>query len=260
MHTQAVPGSTALSESMSERGWRPAFVWGEDECKTAGQLVHTEPTAGSAVGAELPARAEQPRPTSGVCDIQPSLSRELVPVQQPVRVMRKACVFDDSIGIWRYIMQVVSSFVPEPAAPHITPPDFVPNKEMNCKECSIKFLNLDTWTQHQAVAHGMKLRDWRSVYERRDGLKRNRALAWYRQCLKEHPPRRPPIVKQSMGDNIPTHTGTILVNYISGGDTMVVDKELLAWMQEYKQCSAHYEHWFAGKHSRSIATCLGWQQ
>ena len=149
MHTQAVPGSTALSESMSERGWRSAFVWGEDECKTAGQLAHTEPTAGSAVGAELPARAEQPRSTSGVCDIQPSLSRELVPVQQPVRVMRKACVFDDFIGIWRYIMQVVSSFVPEPAAPHITPPDFVPNKEMNCKECSIKFLNLDTWTQHQ---------------------------------------------------------------------------------------------------------------
>ena len=54
MHTQAVPGSTALSESMSERGWRPAFVWGEDECQTAGQLAHTEPTAGSAVGAELP--------------------------------------------------------------------------------------------------------------------------------------------------------------------------------------------------------------
>ena len=257
MHTQAVPGSTALSESMSERGWRPAFVWGEDECQTAGQRAHTEPTTGSAVGAELPARAEQPRPTSGVCDIQPSLSRELVPVQQPVRVMRKACVFDDFIGIWRYIMQVVSSFVPEPAAPHITPPDFVPNKEMNCKECSIKFLNLDTWTQHQAVAHGMKLRDWRSVYERRDGLKRNRALAWYRQCLKEHPPRRPPIVKQSMGDNIPTHTGTILVNYISGGDTMVVDKELLAWMQEYKQCSAHYEHWFASKQMQIHCNLLG---
>ena len=41
-----------------------------------------------------------------------------------------------------------------------------------------------------------------------------------------------------MGDNILTHTGTILVNYIGGGDTMVVDKELLAWKQEYKQCSA----------------------
>ena len=134
-------------------------------------------------------------------------------------------------------MQVASSFVPD-----ITPPDFVPSKEMNCKECSIKFLNLGTWTQHQAVAHGMKLRDWRSVYERRDGLKRNRALAWYRQCLKEHPPRRPPIFKQLLGDNVPTHTGTISVN--CGSDNMVVDKELLAWMQEYKQCSAHYEHWF----------------
>ena len=146
-----MPRSTTLSESMSEHGWRPAFVWGEDECQIAGQ-----PTAGSAVGAELPARAEQPKSPSGFCTIQPSLSRELVPAQQPVRFMRKACVFDEFIGIWRNILQVVSSFVPELAAPHITPPDFVPSKEMNCKECNIKFLNLDTWTQHQAVAHGMK--------------------------------------------------------------------------------------------------------
>ena len=98
----------------------------------------------------------------------------------------------------------------------------------------------------------MKLRDWRSVYERRDGLKRNRALAWYRQCLKEHPPRRPPIFKQLLGDNIP---GTISVNYIGGSDTMIVD--LFAWMHEYKQCSAHYEQWFAGKQMQIHCNLLG---
>ena len=26
----------------------------------------------------------------------------------------------------------------------------------------------------------------------------------------------------------------------------MVDNELLAWMHEYKQCSAHYDRWFAG--------------
>ena len=27
----------------------------------------------------------------------------------------------------------------------------------------------------------------------------------------------------------------------------MVDNELLAWLHEYKQCSAHYDHWFASK-------------
>ena len=27
----------------------------------------------------------------------------------------------------------------------------------------------------------------------------------------------------------------------------MVDNELLAWMHEYKRCSAHYDHWFASK-------------
>ena len=38
---------------------------------------------------------------------------------------------------------------------------------------------------------------------------------------------------------------------------MVVDKELLAWMQEYKQCSAHYEQWFAGKQMQIHCNLLG---
>ena len=27
----------------------------------------------------------------------------------------------------------------------------------------------------------------------------------------------------------------------------MVDNELLVWMHQYKQCSAHYDHWFASK-------------
>ena len=83
MHTQAVPRSTTLSESVSERGWRPAFVWGEDECQTAGQLAHTEPTASSADGTAFSASRQWP--------IQPSVNREIVPVQQPPRVVQGTC-------------------------------------------------------------------------------------------------------------------------------------------------------------------------
>ena len=38
---------------------------------------------------------------------------------------------------------------------------------------------------------------------------------------------------------------------------MGVDKELLAWMQEYKRCSAHYEQWFAGKQMQIHCNVLG---
>ena len=38
---------------------------------------------------------------------------------------------------------------------------------------------------------------------------------------------------------------------------MVVDKELLAWMQEYKHCSAHYEQWFSGKQMQIHCKMLG---
>ena len=87
---------------MSGRGWRPAFVWGEDECQTAGQLAHTEPTASSDGTSR-----QWPRSADGICTAQPSVNREIVPVQQP-RVVRKAHVFDEVADAWREILEVVS--------------------------------------------------------------------------------------------------------------------------------------------------------
>ena len=37
----------------------------------------------------------------------------------------------------------------------------------------------------------------------------------------------------------------------------MVDNELLAWMHEYKQCSAHYDHWFASKQMQIRAGVMG---
>ena len=54
--------------------------------------------------------------------------------------------------------------------PHTPPPDFMPRKEMSCKACDIKFLNFNTWKQHQVVVHDMSIKDWTLVYEQRDAL------------------------------------------------------------------------------------------
>ena len=116
--------STALSESVSEHGWRPAFVWGKDECQTAGQLAQTDPTASSADGTAFSASRQWPRGANGICTTQPSVNREIVPVQQP----RKAYVFDEVADAWREILEVVSMPVSEPDTPHIPPPDSRPRK------------------------------------------------------------------------------------------------------------------------------------
>ena len=77
--------------------------------------------------------------------------------------------------------------VNEPETPHIPPPDFVPRKEMSCKACDIKFLNFNTWKQHQMVVHDMNIKDWTLMYEQRDALKRNRAQKRYALCLSRNP-------------------------------------------------------------------------
>ena len=119
--------------------------------------------------------------------------------------------------------------VSEPDTPHISPPDFVPKKEMSCKACDIKFLNFNTWKQHQIVVHDMSIKDWALVYEQRDALKRNRAQKRYALCLSRNPPVRPPIFKKLLGSQqLPTDT--IFVNHIDGSNTSMVDNELLAWM------------------------------
>ena len=81
---------------------------------------------------------------------------EIVPAQQPARVVRKAHVFDEVADVWREILEVVAMPASEPEAPHIPPPDFVPKKEMSCKACDIKFLN--TWKQHQIMVHDMSIK------------------------------------------------------------------------------------------------------
>ena len=108
---------------------------------------------------------------------------EIVPAQQPARVVRKAHVFDEVADVWRQILEVVAMPVSEPEAPHIPPPDFVPKKEMSCKTCDIKFLNFNTWKQQQTVVHHMSIKDWTLVYEQRDAMKRNRAQKRYALCL-----------------------------------------------------------------------------
>ena len=123
------------------------------------------------------------RGTDGICTAQPSVNREIVPVQQPPRVVRKAHVFDEVADAWREILEVVSMPVSEPDTPHTPPPDFMPRKEMSSKACDIKFLNFDTWKQHQIVVHDMSIKDWTLVYEQRDALKRNRAQKRYALCL-----------------------------------------------------------------------------
>ena len=67
---------------------------------------------------------------------------------------------------------------------------------MSCKACDIKFLNFNTWKQHQIVVHDMSIKDWTLVYEQRDALKRNRAQKRYALCLSRNPPIRPPIFKK----------------------------------------------------------------
>ena len=84
------------------------------------------------------------------------------------------------------------------------------------------------------------------MYEQRDALKRNRAQKRYALCLSRNPPIRPPIFKKLFGSER-SPTDIIFVNHIDGSNTSMVDNELLAWMHEYKQCSAHYDHWFASK-------------
>ena len=98
--------------------------------------------------------------------------------------MRKAHVFDEAADVRREILEVVAMPVSEPEAPHIPPPDFV---EMSCKTCDIKFLNFNTWKQHQIVVHDMSIKDWTLVYEQRDALKRNRAQKRYALCLSKKP-------------------------------------------------------------------------
>ena len=135
--------------------------------------------------------------------------------------------------------------VSEPDTPHTPPPDFMPRKEMSCKACDIKFLNFNTWKQHQIVVHDMSIKDWTLVYEQRDALKRNRAQKRYALCLSRNPPIRPRIFKKLFGSER-SPTDIIFVNHIDGSNTSMVDNELLAW-HEYKRCSAHYDHWFASK-------------
>ena len=53
---------------------------------------------------------------------------------------------------------------------------------MSCKACDIKFLNFNTWKQHQIVVHDMNIKDWTLVYEQRDALKRNRAQKRFKAC------------------------------------------------------------------------------
>ena len=142
---------------------------------------------------------------------------EIVPAQQPARVVRKAHVFDEVADVWREILEVVATPVSEPDTPHIPPPDFVPKKEMNCKTCDIKFLNFNTWKQHQTVVHHMSIKDWTLVYEQRDALKRNRAQKRYD-------------TKLLGSERLPTDT--IFVNHIDGSNTSMVQ---------------HYDHWFASK-------------
>ena len=156
--------------------------------------------------------------------------------QQPPRVVRKAHVFDEMADAWREILEVVSMPVSEPDTPLTPPPDFRPRKEMSCKACDIKFLNFNTWRQHQIVVHDMSIKDWTLVYEQRDALKRNRAQKRYALCLSRNPPIRPPICKKLLGSKR-SPTDIIFVNHIDGSNTSMVDNELLAWMHECKQCS-----------------------
>ena len=67
-----------------------------------------------------------------------------------------------------------------------------------------------------------------------------------RRVLAKKPPIRPPIFKKALGSE-QSPTDTIFVNHNDGSNTSMVDNELLAWMHEYKQCSAHYDQWFASK-------------
>ena len=112
--------------------------------------------------------------------------------------MRKAQVFDEVADVWREILEVVSMPGNNPDTPHIPPPDFMPRKEMSCKACDIKFLNFNTWKQHQIIVH-MRIKDWTLVYEQRDALKRNRAQKRYALCLSNNPPIRAPIFKKVLG-------------------------------------------------------------
>ena len=45
---------------------------------------------------------------------------EIVPAQQPARVVHKAHVFDEVADVWREILEVVAMPVSEPEAPHTT--------------------------------------------------------------------------------------------------------------------------------------------
>ena len=108
--------------------------------------VRTKPTTSSADRTTL-LRGEWTSGADGICTTQPSVNMEIVPAQQPARVVRKAHVFDEVADVWREILEVVAMPVSEPEAPHIPPPDFVPKKEMSCKTCDIKFLNFGSNTK-----------------------------------------------------------------------------------------------------------------
>ena len=125
---------------------------------------------------------------------------------------------DEVADAWREILEVMSMPVSEPDTPHTSPPDFMPRKEMSSRACDIKFLNFNTWKQHQSVVHDMSIKDWTLVYEQRDALKRNRALKRYALCLSRNPPIRPPIFKKLFGSKR-SSTDIIFVNHIDGSNT-----------------------------------------
>ena len=136
--------------------------------------------------------------------------------------------------------------VSEPETPHIPPPGFVPKKEMNCKACEIKFLNFNTWKQHQIMVHHMSIKDWTLVYEQRDALKRNRARKRYALCVSKttHQLGRPYLRSCSAA------SGHLLI--LSWSTISMVAIPLWWTTNFWRGCmstsnAAHYDHWFASK-------------
>ena len=125
---------------MSVREWRSTSACRLSADQSASQRFVAKPTASSADGTAFSASRQWPRGADGVCTAQPSVNREMVPVQQQPPVVRKAHVFDEEADAWREILEVVSMPVSEPDTPHTPPPDFMPRKEMSCKACDIKQL------------------------------------------------------------------------------------------------------------------------
>ena len=139
---------------MSVREWRSTSACRQSADQSASQLF----VRNQQLARQIEQHYQEDSGQDGVCTTQPSANREIVPVQQPARVVRKAHVFDEVADAWREILEV-SMPVSEHDTPHIPPPDFVPKKEMSCKACDIKFLNFNTWKQHQIVVHHMSIKD-----------------------------------------------------------------------------------------------------